>query len=515
MIKDVDILIIGTGCGGGMMAHELSKLQGALGRPLKILILESGPETQASLYNNKELDMSMLFQDNTNRFTSDRSTQILQGHAVGGGTLLYSGTAHKAPADVLNSWATTYGLRGFSDGEMAPHFQYVAELLNRTPQDKQELWNDNNRYFWEAMKAKQFKRDYLHRFMNSCIGCGFCYYGCRFHRKMNGAYPLTYHARRRGAELIANCHVHELFYDDKSQRLGGAYAYLRDAFPGTIPNRYPRGPVKVNARLTILCGGPINNPAVLLNSKIPGLSPAVGKYYLSQTTNTLDILMPFPVTMVRGFPKTSTLFEFQQSHRFILTPSNIHPITTAVDITGFGADYTRSIERFNQLLQWQLIAFDDPIASNCVTLKNGIPQIDYTYREDYIERMIFGMKVATRMALDPPVSAERIYIGPSEKGYITRSDLPNLDNIIHRRYWKTNKWNLNTAHPQGSCRMGSDPNVSVVDGTGRAHNVKGLMIVDTSIHPTPAHTNPAYTAYAVAKKIAEDTKKDIRLLLGE
>ena len=58
-------------------------------------------------------------------------------------------------------------------------------------------------------------------------------------------------------------------------------------------------------------------------------------------------------------------------------------------------------------------------------------------------------------------------------------------------------------HPQGTCRMGTDPQTSVTSPTGETHEVKGLYIVDASVFPTSILVNPQMTVYALATLIAE------------
>ncbi len=58
-------------------------------------------------------------------------------------------------------------------------------------------------------------------------------------------------------------------------------------------------------------------------------------------------------------------------------------------------------------------------------------------------------------------------------------------------------------HPQGSCRMGADPDTSVVNADGESHDVKGLYVADASLLPTSIIVNPQVTVYALATRIAE------------
>ena len=55
----------------------------------------------------------------------------------------------------------------------------------------------------------------------------------------------------------------------------------------------------------------------------------------------------------------------------------------------------------------------------------------------------------------------------------------------------------------GTCRMGSDPNQSVVDGNGRCHDVHNLYIADTSVFPSCPSIGPGLTVIALALRLAD------------
>ena len=59
------------------------------------------------------------------------------------------------------------------------------------------------------------------------------------------------------------------------------------------------------------------------------------------------------------------------------------------------------------------------------------------------------------------------------------------------------------AHLVGGCRMGSDPERSVVDSDQRAWEVPNLFVADGSVMPTQGSANPALTIMALASRLAE------------
>jgi choline dehydrogenase-like flavoprotein len=68
-------------------------------------------------------------------------------------------------------------------------------------------------------------------------------------------------------------------------------------------------------------------------------------------------------------------------------------------------------------------------------------------------------------------------------------------------------------HLMGTARMGTDGSNSVVDGWGRAHDVKNLFIIDGSIWVTGGAVNPTSTIQALALRTADYVKGEARHLL--
>jgi choline dehydrogenase-like flavoprotein len=61
---------------------------------------------------------------------------------------------------------------------------------------------------------------------------------------------------------------------------------------------------------------------------------------------------------------------------------------------------------------------------------------------------------------------------------------------------------LASTHVQGTCRMGSDPERSVVDADGRVWGVDRLYVGDGSVVPRTLSVNPSLTIMALASRLA-------------
>ncbi len=68
-----------------------------------------------------------------------------------------------------------------------------------------------------------------------------------------------------------------------------------------------------------------------------------------------------------------------------------------------------------------------------------------------------------------------------------------------------------TAHLMGGCRMGSDPENSVVNSYGQTHDIPNLFICDASIFVTSGAGNPTNTVMALASRTADYIKEKANL----
>jgi choline dehydrogenase-like flavoprotein len=89
-----------------------------------------------------------------------------------------------------------------------------------------------------------------------------------------------------------------------------------------------------------------------------------------------------------------------------------------------------------------------------------------------------------------------------------KSMLPKLDmnpgHLIHRfAYMKNDIPIAGVAHQAGTCRFGTDPADSVLDRDCKAHELDNLYVVDTSIFPSIGAVNPALTAMANSLRVGD------------
>ena len=85
------------------------------------------------------------------------------------------------------------------------------------------------------------------------------------------------------------------------------------------------------------------------------------------------------------------------------------------------------------------------------------------------------------------------------------------DHLLNRHaYMKTDIPVAGVAHQAGTCRFGSDPESSVLNADCRAHELDNLYVVDTSFYPSISAMNPALTAMANALRVGDHLLERMR-----
>jgi choline dehydrogenase-like flavoprotein len=69
---------------------------------------------------------------------------------------------------------------------------------------------------------------------------------------------------------------------------------------------------------------------------------------------------------------------------------------------------------------------------------------------------------------------------------------------------------IDSAHTTGTTRMSDDPKQGVVDANCRLHGVAGLYVAGASVFPTCGHANPTLMILALAIRLADQIKLDLK-----
>jgi choline dehydrogenase-like flavoprotein len=497
--KSYDIVIIGSGAGGGTVAKELAPLC-ADGK--KIAVLEWGARLRDEEFTGREIDMvSKLFFDSGGTFTRDRSITLAYGRAYGGSTVIYTGTSLIMPEEAVARWDVP-GVE-FQDLHRRS-VKYFGEN-NVHPLEDEEI-NDNNRLFFEGCRRLGYRVEQFPINVNGCRGASLCNLGCPNQAKQGTDRVQLPQAEAGGVEVVTNCRV---------TGIGDRQCDAVVTEPGYgEPSRWEPGEYRVNAKAIVLCaGGVVNSPALLLRSGFGDRLPAIGR---SITLHPALILVgehEEPISNFHGFPKSFYCDEFMEKQRFLLETCMYFPFVTAKNLIGFGAEHSELMRAFPKLQMILVLALDSAVPENRVTLDaDGHPVVDYTLSEPVLDTLHASMLQSTRIFF--AAGARRVHAPAGTNFFINAGDAGRIEELIPRANVKPGKISITSAHLMGGCAMGRDASDSVTDGWGRVHGFPWLFVADSSLFPQCSDVNPYITVMALADRVAEGIRDNAGELLS-
>jgi choline dehydrogenase-like flavoprotein len=526
----VDVLIIGSGASGAAVAWSLADTR------MRILCLEQGDwmkptdfpsngrDWEARRYADFDISPNRRGRATDYPINDDNSLmKVANFNGVGGGTVLY--TAHfprMHPSDfkvrtldgVAGDWPIDYwtldpflaendrmmGVSGLAGDPGVPaHDPPMPPVpLGKTGTRYAQAMNRLGWHWWPS-DISIATTDYEGR--AKCINLGHCTPGCAQGAKASTDITYWPLAIRAGVELRTRCRVREITTNEHGMASGAIYydAEDKECFQP--------------AEMVILACNGIGTPRLLLNSAsarfpngLANSSGLVGRNLMlhpwPQVRGYIDELVdgdraPMTALWSKQFYETDPARGFMRGYTLQFARGtgvvNEAVQSAAVGRLPWGKDHHRAYrEKLYRRLQIGVACEDLPEEHNRVTLdpvlkdSHGIPgaRIDYTISENTRRMMEHGIARATEILVE--AGAKDLY---------------------------TSRILLNSpGHLLGTCRMGDDPERSVVNAWGRSHDVKNLFIVDGSVWVTSGGVNPTSTIQAIALYISDQIKQRLATL---
>jgi choline dehydrogenase-like flavoprotein len=485
--RDADIVVIGSGAGGGTAAKELAALCRD-GR--RVLVLESGSRFRDDEFTGREVEMaSKLYTDSGGFLTADRAMTLAFGHAYGGSTVVYTGTSLTITAPTVDKW----NVPGLTHDDLLRRSQKYLVENNVHLLDDVDL-NDNNRLFAAGCRALGYRVEQFPLNLRGCRGAGLCNLGCPNGAKMGTHRVQLPEAERLGATIVTNCHVQRI-----EER---AVVAAVNAAPHGLPSPWPPGEYRIRAKAVVVSAGAIGSPALLLRSPVTSAMPALGRYFTCHPALILVGQHAHPITNYIGHPKSYYCDHFAEQDRFLLETCMYFPFTTAKSLTGFGDGHAEMMRAMDRLQMILVLALDAPLAENRVAVdRDGRPVLHYRFTDEVRHSLVAAMRASARIFF--AAGAERVHAPAAERFFIEAGDAARVDDLIVPSRLTLGKVAIASAHPMGGCRMGTSPADSVTDAWGQVHGHPWLFVADASLFPRCAEINPYVTVMALADRVSE------------
>lgn len=495
-----DVIIIGTGAGGGTLAHRLAPT----GK--RILILERGQFLPREKENWEPTEVFGRGRYHTDEEWTDQDGKHFRPgttYVVGGNTKVFGGAMFRLrerdfeivqhKGGVSPEWPVKY--RDFEPYYVEAEMLYQVHGLRGS--DPTEPWSSAP-YPYPAISHEARITELCHGLArrghqpfpvplgirlneadpvrSPCIRCNTCDgFPCLVDAKSDAdiscVRPI---AQLPNVELVLGAKVTRLLTEHAPREISAVEAEIDG-----VCHRF-------EADIVVLAAGAVNSAVVLLasaNDAHPGglanSSDQVGRNYMRHLNAVL-----LGVTSRRNptqFQKTLAVndyywgdegFPYPMGHLQLMGKTDrdvLAPQARYVPRVGLGVLAGHSVD-------WWLSAEDLPHPDNRVVLQpDGHIQLRLRdrYREHF-DRLVETWKAELKRVDD----SFSIYL---------RRDLPIAG----------------VSHMNGTCRFGLDPRTSVLDMNCRAHDVDNLYVVDGSFFPSCGAVNPSLTIVANALRVGD------------
>lgn len=503
---DYDVIIIGTGAGGGTLAHRLAP------SGLRILLLERGDFIKRELENWDSHEVITKGRYKTDEKWIDKTGQQFhpgQHYYVGGQTKFYGAILFRLRErdfGIVHHHGGTSPAWPISYADLEPYYATAERLYyvhGEAGEDPTEAWRSSP-FPYPAVSHEpriqklhdDFAQAGLQPFhlpvgvmldeenpqRSVCIRCskldGF---PCLVEAKADAAVCAVRPALRHdNVTLLRNARVERLETDESGMTVTDVIVDRNG-----VPERY-RGKI-----IVVSCGA-VNSAALLLRSAndrhprgLANSSDVVGRHYMAHLNSALVAVSkePNPTRFqktlgVNDFYESAPDFDFPLGHIQMLGKSDREVIREGAPLPapGLVLDYIA-----DHAVDFWLTSEDLPHEENRVTVdRHGRIHVAYTDRNTEGHKRLIGKL----------------------KGLLPK--LGCRDTLMPHQLIRDGRIPLaGVAHQCGTVRFGDDPASSALDPHCKAWDLDNLYVVDTSFFPSSSAVNPALTAMANAMRVGD------------
>ncbi len=494
-ILECDVVIVGTGAGGGTAAEILTQAG------LDVVLIEEGPlRTTRDFRLDERSAYRDLYQEGAARTTKDGSMIILQGRNVGGSTTVNWTSSFRTPEQTLLHWESVHGIKGMQKEQMAPWFDRMEKRLHIGQWTMPA--NPNNDVIRRGCEQLGWSWESIPRNVNGCWNLGYCGLGCPTNAKQSMLVTTIPEALKRGARLYHRARAEKIIHDGKHATGVLCLGMRQDGVTSTGVT------VTVRARHVLLAGGGINNPGLLLRSEVPDPYRTIGKRTMLHPVNAVFAHCDEKIEPWNGAPQSLYSDHFQWkdgptgSMGFKIEAVPLQPGLASSLLGGHGEELVSQVQALantNGLLALCRDGFTEDSPGGTVSLRSdGTATVDYPMTDTLRDGLRRGFLAMAELQF----AAGAKEVRPHQLGqpWFTRWDA--YKQAIQAMPIEKFQTRLGSAHVMGGCAMGSDPANAVADNNGRYMNLDRLSIMDGSLFPTSIGANPQLSIYGMVARLA-------------
>ncbi|SRX92284.1 putative oxidoreductase GMC-type [Mycobacterium tuberculosis H37Rv] [Mycobacterium shimoidei] len=472
-----DAVVVGSGAGGAMAARTLARAG------MDTVVLEEGRRWTVEEFRSRHpLERyAGLYRGAGATVALGRPAVVLPiGRAVGGTTVVNSGTCYRPPLAVQQRWRDEFGLALADPDRLVGHLDDVAETLQVAPVPL-DIMGRNGRLLLEGAAALGWQAAPIPRNAPGCEGCCQCALGCPRNAKFGVHLNALPQACAAGARIISNARVERVLHTG-----GRAYGVRARRPDGTA--------VDVLADTVVIAAGATETPGLLRRSGL-GRHPRLGRNLALHPAAMLAGRFEEDIVAWHGVLQSAAVDELHASHGVLIEATSTPPGMGSMLYPGFGTELLSWLDRATHVATFGAMVADSGVGR--VFSVGGQTLMRYDLARADATKLMTALEAMGRLLF----AAGAVELLTGLPGANTVASLPELQEVLAR----TNPRSLHLAafHPTGTAAAGVDEQRCPVDETGRLRGVDRLWVTDASILPSCPEVNPQVSIMALALAVAD------------
>ena len=482
---DCDVLVVGSGPGGAVVAKELAEA----GKD--VILLEEGPPIASKDFTLEagEAMHNMLREGGTRASRGNMFIPTMQANLLGGGSVINSAICARAPDWVWDKWQRTTGVELSAD-LLRKHFERVEKFLFVEP-TPMEVQGPRNLRFKQGCDRLGLSSEPTWRNVKGCKGSGECFTGCRNGAKKSTDVSYVPAAIRAGARVYTSVRVERV--QMSGRKVVSVHGHVVTPFTGAASHE-----VTVRPKTLVLAAGCMQTPVILQKSEVLTENRWVGKQLLMHPGLAIMAVYDEPIDpwagATQGFHSLHYLKEGIKLE-VLWSP----PAVLAARLPGLGTSYQQHLLNYDHMAPFDVIIAADRSFGEVKAKRGFDPDIRFNFHDDDVKLIQRGLSILSDICWASGAKA----ILPGLHGVPEQLNSKQESEILRTMKLKGSDTITAANHAFGSTRMGVTREQGVVDMDGRCHDTDNLYIADTGIFSASPAVNPMLTVMALADRIAE------------